>query len=147
MKRILFAVVIAAAASAQAADVGVSISLGQPGFYGRIELGDYPPPQLVYRRPRVIQRVPASRPPIYLHVPPGHERNWSRHCREYNACGERVYFVQNNWYNQQYVPRYQERHGDRRDGRDHQDGRRDEHRDNDRGNERHRDDRDHGRNR
>jgi hypothetical protein len=25
--------------SAQAADVGVSVSVGQPGFYGRIDIG------------------------------------------------------------------------------------------------------------
>jgi hypothetical protein len=34
----------------------------------------------------------------YQQVPPGHARNWRKHCREYNACGERVYFVQNDWY-------------------------------------------------
>ncbi|GAB2879753.1 hypothetical protein GCM10027046_04690 [Uliginosibacterium flavum] len=118
MKRILIGAALAVSAvSIQAADVGVSISLGQPGFYGRIELGDYPPPQLVYSSPRVIQRVPTGRPPIYLRVRPGHEKNWGRHCRQYNACGERVYFVQNSWYDREYAPRYRERHGERRDDR------------------------------
>ncbi|MFZ2855245.1 MAG: hypothetical protein WAZ34_14205 [Rhodocyclaceae bacterium] len=146
MKRLLIAAAFAVAAvPAFAADV--SISIGQPGFYGRIDIGDYPQPQVIYRRPMMIERVEIDRPPIYLRVPPGHAKNWRKHCHRYNACGERVYFVQNNWYNQEYVPRYQERHRDRRDGRDHRDGRRDEHRDHDRGNERYGDDRGHDRNR
>jgi len=33
---------------AHAADVGVSISVGQPGFYGQIDIGDFPQPQLIY---------------------------------------------------------------------------------------------------
>ena len=31
------------------ADVGVSINIGQPGFYGRLDIGDYGQPQLLYR--------------------------------------------------------------------------------------------------
>ena len=31
------------AAPAQAADVGVSISVNQPGFYGRVDIGDQRP--------------------------------------------------------------------------------------------------------
>lgn len=119
MKRLLFAAFAAALAVAAvpvlAADVGVSISIGQPGFYGRIDIGDYPPPQLVYSAPRVMYRSALQRPPIYMNVPPGHAKNWRKHCRLYNACGERVYFVQNNWYEREYVPHYQKRHGDRRD--------------------------------
>ena len=122
MKRLLFAAALAAATSfpALAANVGVSISIGQPGFYGQIDIGGYPPP-------RVIYRAATSRPPIYLHVPPGHARNWRKHCREYNACGERVYFVQNTWYEREYVPHYQKQPGDRRDDRrdDHKNDRRD----------------------
>lgn len=115
MKRLLFAAALAlAATSASAADVGVSITIGEPGFYGRIDIGDYPQPRLIYREPRVIYRE-VVREPIYLHVPPGHAKNWRKHCRKYDACGERVYFVQDSWYNQVYVPRYQERHDDRRD--------------------------------
>jgi hypothetical protein len=79
------------------------------------DIGGYPPPQVIYREPRVLYRTAMSRPPIYLHVPPGHAKNWRKHCREYNACGERVYFVQNSWYSREYVPRYQKQHRDRRD--------------------------------
>ena len=99
MKRLLFAAALAAVATSPvlAADIGVSLSIGQPGFYGRIDIGDYPKPQLVYPQPVVIERAPVGRPPIYLHVPPGHAKHWRKHCREYNACGEQVYFVQDNW--------------------------------------------------
>lgn len=116
MKLYLYAVLLAAAAasgSTGAADVGVSVSIGEPGFYGRLELGDYPPPQVLYRQPVLIERGAARRAPIYLHVPPGHVKNWRKHCRAYNACDERVFFVRNNWYNREYVPRYQNRHGNR----------------------------------
>ena len=127
-------VAAAFAAPAFAADVGVSISVGQPGFYGRIDIGDFTQPRVIYRQPVVIGHVPASRPPIYLHVPPGHAKHWRKHCHEYNACGERVYFVQENWYNDEYVPHYQQQHrGDR--GRNER-GDRGEHRGNGRGHER-----------
>lgn len=91
-----------------AADVGVSVGIGQPGYYGRIDIGNLPPPRLLYREPVVIAPAPAGvvRAPIYLHVPPGHARNWSRFCGRYNACGERVYFVQDRWYDDVYVPYY-----------------------------------------
>lgn len=141
MKRFLIAAAVAAATvttPALAADVGVSISIGQPGFYGRLDIGDYPQPQVIYRQPRVIERgVPADRPPVYLRVPPGHAKNWKKHCREYNACGERVFFVQDKWYNREYVPRYQEQHRDRRDGgRDERrDDRREGHRNERQGND------------
>ncbi len=136
MKHLLFAAVLAAAAiPAFASDVGVSISVGQPGFYGQIDIGGYPPPRVIYREPRIIERIAVNRPPVYLHVPPGHARNWRKHCHEYNACGERVYFVRDSWYDREYVPRYQKHHGDRRDDRrDEKHDRHDEGHDNGRGN-------------
>lgn len=61
MKRLLLAAVTAAlAAPVLAANVGVSVSVGQPGFYGRINLGDAPHPQFVYAQPVVIEPVPAG---------------------------------------------------------------------------------------
>ena len=104
------------AAPVFATDVGVSINIGQPGFYGRIDIGGYPPPALVYAEPVVVERVYVNRPPVYLHVPPGHAKNWRNYCHEYNACGERVYFVKDDWYNREYVPRYQKHHGNPHDG-------------------------------
>jgi len=123
MKRFLLSAVIAAVAftlSAFAADVGVSVTVGQPGFYGRIDIGDYPQPRLIYREAIIIERgVPMHRPPLYLRVPPGHARNWKKHCHEYRACGERVLFVRDDWYEREYAPRYREKHGNR--GHDNQD--------------------------
>ena len=115
MKRFLCVAVAAAiTVPALVADAGVSIQIGQPGFYGTIDIGGFPQPQLIYPQPVVIQPVPVGvvREPIYLHVPPGHAKNWSKHCRKYNACGQPVYFVQDAWYNQEYVPRYREMHGE-----------------------------------
>jgi len=122
MKRLLFAAVLTAAAPALASDVGVSISIGQPGFYGQIDIGGYPQPQLIYRQPQVVYPPAMRRPPVYLHVPPGHAKNWSKHCRAYNACDERVYFVQDSWYEREYVPLYQKQHRGKHDshpGNDH----------------------------
>jgi len=113
MKHLLILAVLAfpiISSDALAADVGVSVSIGQPGFYGQLDIGGYPPPQVIYNQPLAIQRVPMDRPPIYLRVPPGHVKHWGQHCREYNACGERVYFVHDEWYNREYAPRYQENH-------------------------------------
>ncbi|MGE5088379.1 MAG: glycine zipper 2TM domain-containing protein [Candidatus Levyibacteriota bacterium] len=112
-----------AAASPLAANAGVSVSVGQPGFYGRIDIGDLPPPPLIYAQP--IEVVPAPvgvvEAPIYLRVPPGHAKHWSRHCREYDACDRPVYFVQDRWYQDVYVPRYRghgrREHEDRDDDR------------------------------
>ena len=110
------------AAPALAADVGISVNVGQPGFYGRIDIGNaYPQPVLVYPQPVVIVPGPVAvvQQPIYLHVPPGHANNWGKHCGRYNACGQRVYFVQDSWYNQVYVPSYGGGRGYERDDDDH----------------------------
>ena len=115
MKRFLIGVALATlVSSALAADVGVSVSIGQPGFYGRIDIGNVPQPQLIYATPVIIQRVPVGvvRQPIYLRVPPGHEKKWSKHCRKYNACGRPVYFVQQDWYTNVYAPDYRSKHGE-----------------------------------
>ncbi len=114
MKHFLFVIMMMlAVTSAQAADVGVSVSVGQPGFYGRIDIGNYPQPEVIYAKPVVIHPAPAGvvYQPIYVHIPPGHEKHWSKHCAKYNACGRPVYFVRDRWYNEVYVPQYQARHG------------------------------------
>jgi len=107
----------ALAVSARAADVGVSVHIGDPGFYGRIDIGNYPPPPVIYRQPRVIVHEVVERQPVYMRVPPGHAKNWGKHCHKYNACDERVYFVQDSWYSNEYAPRYREEHRDRNDDR------------------------------
>lgn len=117
--------IAAYAAPAAAQDVGVSVTVGQPGFYGRIDIGDVPRPRIIYREPVVIEHVTVVEEPIYLHVRPGHAKHWSKHCHEYNACGQRVYFVNDDWYNTVYVREYHEHHGHHDDGdghdRDHHD--------------------------
>jgi hypothetical protein len=116
---ILVASLLAMAAPAVAADVGVSINIGQPNFYGRIDIGDYPPPRLIYAQPIIVERPRhyVEQRPIYLRVPPGHQKNWSKHCRRYGACGQSVYFVQDAWYRDDYAPRYRAQHGERHEQR------------------------------
>jgi len=123
VKRLLFAVIAAVvAAPAFAGDVSASIAVSQPGFYGQINIGEFPRPAVIYAQPVWIQRPPrvVYVEPIYLHVPPGHEKHWSKHCARYGACGRPVYFVREDWYQTQYVPRSQ--HQDyyaRGESRDH----------------------------
>ena len=120
MKRFLIAAAMAvlAGSALAAADVGVSVNIAQPGFYGRIDIGNVPQPQVIYAAPVIIQQAPIGivRQPIYLHVPPGHEKKWDKHCRKYNACGQPVYFVQETWYTNVYAPARRGDRGDRNEG-------------------------------
>ena len=120
MKRFLFLITAALAAIAMpvSAGVGVSVTVGEPGFYGHIQIGGFPPPPVIFPHPVIIEHVRVPGPPVYLHVPPGHAKNWAKHCHQYHACGQRVYFVQDAWYNDTYVPEYHERHYG---GREHKD--------------------------
>ncbi len=111
---------------AVAGDVSVSVNLAAPGLYGQINIGGDipvpPAPELILPRPIVavpVAVVPGGSPPVplYLHVPPGHEKHWAKHCREYNACGRPVYFVSDRWYNEVYTPRYRG-HDDRGEWRE-----------------------------
>ena len=143
MKTLLKATAVAAALAAGAlmiapTQAAVSVSIGQPGFFGQIDIGGAPPPALWSPRPVLVAPAPPGLAPVYLHVPPGYERHWERHCREYNACARPVYFVKDDWYRNVYVPHYHDHHehferdhrDDRRDfDRDHRDDRRDGRRD------------------
>ena len=87
---------VAGVARAQVPYVSATVSGQlQPGIYGRIDIGNAPPPPLIYAQPIIIQRpaVLVQQAPLYLHVPPGHSKKWSKHCSKYNACGQQVYFV------------------------------------------------------
>jgi hypothetical protein len=128
-----------------AARAQVSVSVGVPGVYGQIDLGDVPAPQTIYAQPVVIDRGPAYvSEPEYLHVPVGQERNWKRYCGQYNACGRPVYFVKDDWYRNVYVPHHHDMHARADDHRgpppERHDDRHDDHRDD------HHDDRGHDRN-
>lgn len=109
-RRLLAAALAACAIAAEAADVGVSISVGEPGFYGQLNIGNMMP-QLVYPQPVIIAPRAVALPPLYLRVPPGHARHWEKHCFEYGACDRQVYFVQDEWYNNVYAPYYREHYG------------------------------------
>ena len=147
-KYLIAALLVSAATGAMAQSVGVDVHIGGPGYYGNIQLGDFGPPPVIYREPMIIERqVRYVGQPLYLRVPPGHAKHWSKHCYAYNACGRPVYFVQDSWYNNTYAPHYREIHGGRpvmvgggrNDGRDyrHEEREYDKH---DRGHGRDRDD-------
>lgn len=126
MKQLLFALIAGTfAVPAFATDVSASIGISQPGFYGLINVGDFPRPAVIYAQPIWVQRPPkvVYVQPIYLRVPPGHEKHWSKHCARYGACGQPVYFVREDWYQTQYVPRYQHHYAyDDRRGDDEEHG-------------------------
>ncbi len=116
------ALCVAAAAPAwSAVDVGVGVTIREPGVYGRIEIGSRPPPPLYYPQPVIITRpaVIVAEPPLYLYVPPGHAKKWGKHCQKYNACGRQVYFVREDWVRDEYSrehqgkgkPKYSQGHG------------------------------------
>lgn len=87
--------------AAQASDVGVSVHISQPGVYGRIDIGRFPQPEIFVAQPVIIRQVVRVAPePAYLWVPPGHRKNWRKHCGKYDACGTPVYFVQDRWYHE-----------------------------------------------
>ena len=103
MKKILPLVALTLlAGTAGATDVGVSVQIGQPGFYGRIDIGNVAPPPVVLAEPVWVQRRPVHVEPVYMRIPPGHQKNWAKHCARYNACGVPVYFVREEWYQERY---------------------------------------------
>jgi hypothetical protein len=110
MKRIASVVLAACAAAPGFAEtnVGVSVGINQPGVYGRIDIGNFPPPAVIHAQPVIIAPAPVvvQQRPVYLYVPPGHQKNWSKHCGSYGACGQPVYFVQESWVR----ARYEEHH-------------------------------------
>lgn len=63
-----------------------------PGVYGRVDIGG-PPPPLMYAQPVLIAPPAVRPPPVYMYVPPGHAKNWRKHCGRYHACGQPVYFL------------------------------------------------------
>lgn len=106
MKRLaLLTLALAAVLPAHAqTNVGVSIGIHQPGVYGRIDIGSFPPPPVVYAQPIVVAPTPVAvyQQPIYLYVPVAYQRDWPRYCGRYRACGQPVYFVQERWVQERY---------------------------------------------
>jgi hypothetical protein len=118
---------------AWATDVGVSVQISQPGVYGRIDIGRFPQPAVIVPQPVIVAAPPppvvvvqpravvVQPQPVYMWVPPGHRKNWRKHCHAYGACGVPVYFVRHDWYRQHVVVADGHRAHGRDDdrGRDH----------------------------
>jgi hypothetical protein len=123
----LCAAVLLGLSAAHAFAQDVQISVGgeiKPGVYGRVEIGNRPPPPVVYPQPVIIAPPPpvvvvgqpaVAPAPVYMHVPPGHAKKWSKHCRKYNACGQPVYFVKSA----EYDKKRGKGHGHGKHGRGH----------------------------
>jgi hypothetical protein len=86
------------------ASVAHAQSMGQPGFYGRIEIGTAQQPPLLISDAVMGNPGVYTGQPVYMHVPPAHAYAWSRYCNLYGACDWMVYFVDNDWYDTVYVP-------------------------------------------
>jgi hypothetical protein len=133
----LASVAALSAAHAQSVSVNATIT-GEvlPGVYGQVVLGSRPPPPVVYAQPTIVQPPPVvvGAPPvepIYLHVPPGHAKNWHKYCHQYHACDRPVYFVKSAEYGPGYRPDHHDHghhdddHGDHDHG-DHDHGHHDD---------------------
>ena len=110
MNRLLLSIALAAGAACTSgaamaqSNLGVTIGIQQPGVYGQITLGNPPPPPaLIVTRPVIVTPGPVAVAPLYLYVPPGHQRHWHQHCHRYNACGRPVYFVRESWVRERYA--------------------------------------------
>lgn len=106
--------------AAQASDVNFGVSVGgevAPGVYGQVNIGNTRP-ALVYAQPMVIVQPPRPMRPVYMHVPPGHAKNWSKHCHRYDACNRPVYFVKSAEYGGSGGGRHDYRDDHRSDHRD-----------------------------
>ncbi len=113
-----FASLLLVSLSANADQPIINLSVGgqiAPGVYGQVQFGNAPPPPVVIPQPTIIVQQPPGvvMKPIYLHVPPGHQRNWAKHCHEYHACNRPVYFVKSREYEPGY--RKEEHRDERRD--------------------------------
>lgn len=112
MKSLILAAAMLGASAAAFGQVSARIEIGQPGFYGAIDIGDNYRPRLYAPQPVIIERhTHYIAEPVYLRVPSGHRQNWRRYCGRYDACGRRVYFVRDDWYRNTYAPRYRADHG------------------------------------
>ena len=142
MKTIFVLVLALGAIGSATAQTSVSICINQPGIYGRINIGDVPRPALYRPEPVIVlpPRVVVEQQPVYLYVPTLQQQNWRRYCGRYNACGQPVYFVRDDWVRERYEhehpgwDRGRHRGWDKHDRQDDDDrghghGKKDKHRD------------------
>ena len=109
------AAVLCSSAALPALAANVSISVHQPGVYGRITLGS-PVPQAGWVAPQPVVVLPPTvvveHEPIYLYVPTAHSTNWPRYCGRYSACSQPVVFVRDSWVRERHTAYYRDRDGD-----------------------------------
>lgn len=103
----LYTTLIIVSLTAHASQPTINLSIEgevSPGVYGQVQFGNAPPPPVLYPEPMIIvpQQAHVRASPLYLHVPPGHARSWSRYCRRYDACNRPVYFVRSREYEPGY---------------------------------------------
>jgi hypothetical protein len=96
------------------------------GIYGQLDLKGLPKPEVIQAKAVKANSslMNAFSRTIYIHVRPGDEEHWARHCKQYDACGSPVLFVTENWFVNVYLPaigafdgreqRYREQMGRRR---------------------------------
>lgn len=120
----IVALVLAGSGLCRAGDLDIHLMLSgevAPGVYGQVQIGHEGPPPLVYAQPMLIEPQASPPPPVYLHVPPDHAKNWRKHCREYHACNRPVYFVRSKEYEPGYEHREHDRdHAEKHDDRGHE---------------------------
>lgn len=95
------------------AQTALTLQLGQPGYFGPINLGNQPPPPVIGYGPIIVRPdsrgrerwIQAGNQPLYLRVPMNQVRNWGRYCGLYQACNVPVQFVRDDWYRNVYAPR------------------------------------------
>lgn len=115
MKRTLIAAsaaVVLATASGLASAASWSVIV-QPGVYGRVAIGGYAEPPVVYAPQPVVAidngygevveeyvdpAYATDQAPVYLWVPEYQRLHWAQYSRDYGAYGVPVYFVDDGWY-------------------------------------------------
>ena len=108
-----FGIAVGSAAIAQ----DVTVKIGEPGYVGRVEIGDAPKPILISPNPIIIERERLVEQPTYVYVPAEQRKDWARYCGRYDACSRPVYFVEERWYTDVYVPHYKSKHQIKREAK------------------------------
>jgi hypothetical protein len=112
MKRLLLSALLAATPLFGVAQVNFNFSIGDPDYNGQIYFDNDQQPLVMNATPIIAYPDQADiyAAPIYLRVPLYYYQNWQQYCGMYSACYVPVYFVQDNWYQQYYVPWYRNRY-------------------------------------
>lgn len=76
------------------------------GIYGRLNLKGLPKPETIVDKTIKASNILLSvfNRPAYIHVYPGDEQHWARHCQQYDACTTPVLFVTEAWFLNVYLP-------------------------------------------